>query len=150
MADSEFAQAMASLADAMADAKDDWWIIGSGAVALHGADPGPMSDIDVLLSIRDLEALYEGLPLSDTRDSRKGQFLSQRFGVWSEPPMPVEFMAGFSQKIDGLWREVKLNTRERIRMGDRNLFVPEKSELISLLLQFGRPKDLMRAATLSE
>ena len=141
---------MASLADAMAIAQDDWWIIGSAAVSLHGANPGPMSDIDVLLSIRDLDALYERLPLYDTRDSRKGQFLSERFGVWRELAMPVEFMAGFKQEIDGFWTEVTLSTRQQIQIAGRNLFVPERAELISLLQQFGRPKDLRRAAALSE
>jgi len=134
----------------MTIAQDDWWIIGSAAVAMHGADPGPMSDIDVLLSIRDLDALYERLPLEDTRDSRKGQFLSERFGVWRELAMPVEFMAGFKQEIDGFWTEVTLSTRQQIQIADRNLFVPERAELISLLQQFGRPKDLRRAAALSE
>lgn len=134
----------------MACAKDDWWIIGSAAVVLHGADPGPMSDIDVLLSIKDLDALFDRLPLTDTRDSRKGQFLSKRFGAWSELPMQVEFMAGFSQRIDGHWHKIQLNTRKQIQIAGCNLFVPERAELISLLQQFGRPKDLRRAAALSE
>jgi len=42
-----------AIGNVMAGADDPWWIIASAAVALHGADPGHVADVDVLLSIRD-------------------------------------------------------------------------------------------------
>ena len=142
------------LSRALARASDPWWIIGSVAVALHlyqensGGDPGEIADVDVILSRHDLDALYQRLPLKDEREGGKAQFLSERFGRWDEPPLGVEFMAGFTMLEDGEWRPVVPQTRQAIALGGHTLFVPEREEMIALLHRFGRDKDLTRAATL--
>jgi len=146
--DERFASAIARLAGALADVRDDWWIIGSAAVALHGGDPGGIADIDVIVSERDLEALYARLPLIDTRDESKGIFRSQRFGLWSDPDLAVEFMAGFEALLEGNWQAVLPRTRQSKNCDGAEVFVPERGELIAILEQFGRPKDLRRAAAL--
>lgn len=38
---------LSAIGSVMAEAHDPWWIIASAAVALHGADPGHVSDVDV-------------------------------------------------------------------------------------------------------
>ncbi|WP_206520228.1 hypothetical protein [Altererythrobacter sp. BO-6] len=148
MADPALASALASIAGAMANAQDRWWIIGSAAVALHGGDPGKIADIDVMVSLRDLDALYQRLPLTDTPDDGKAIFRSQRFGLWPAPAMPVEFMAGLEVLKDGQWLAVSPQTRESVPCGGVDVFVPARAELIAILELFGRSKDLARAATL--
>ena len=143
------AASLAQLAQVMRDTRDDWWVIGSAAVALHGGDPGEIADIDVIVSRRDLDVLYERLSLADTPDAGKAMFRSQRFGLWSEPALPVEFMAGLQVLRGGQWLSVQVQSRARVHCGDVHVFVPERAELVAILELFGRDKDLRRAATLS-
>jgi hypothetical protein len=48
----ELGETLARVADALAEARQPWWIIGSAAVALHGADV-TVGDVDVLLGEAD-------------------------------------------------------------------------------------------------
>ncbi|QUL38311.1 hypothetical protein [Erythrobacter sp. JK5] len=129
-------------------ADDPWWVIGSAAVALHGGSPGAIGDIDVIVSRRDLDWLYEELPLTATPDETKDVFLSERFGRWSEPALDVEFMTGLKVRVGGEWSAVEPRSRKAIRIGKAQVFVPERAELIAMLQRFGREKDVRRAATL--
>ena len=137
------------LARTMKAAQDPWWIIGSAAVALHGGDPGAIADIDVIVSRRDLDALYERLPLTATPDNSKDFFLSERFGRWTQPALEIEFMASLSVQVEGVWHKVEPRTREVIEVGGQALPVPSRAELAAILTLFGREKDLRRAATLA-
>ncbi len=129
-------------------ADDPWWVIGSAAVALHGGDPGTIADIDVIVSRRDLDWLYEKLPLTNDPDTTKDFFRSERFGRWSETDLDVEFMTGLEVRVDGDWHRVEPQTRQAIQIGKAHVFVPERKELIAMLQMFGREKGLRRAATL--
>jgi len=42
---------------------DPWWIIASGAVALHGADTGQVADVDVLLSVTDATRILPAIDI---------------------------------------------------------------------------------------
>ena len=132
----------------LATARDPWWVIGSAAVALHGGDPGTIADIDVIVSRRDIDALYERLPLTATPDTSKDFFRSQRFGRWSEPALDVEFMAGLQVRSEGAWHDVVPRTRQAFDLGGATVYAPERKELIAMLCLFARKKDLRRAATL--
>ncbi len=146
----EFLQlSLRKVAVELATAHDPWWIIGSAAVALHGGDPGTVADIDVMTSRRDLDALYERLPLTDTPDSSKDFFRSERFGRWSEPELDVEFMTGLEVRADKVWQRVEPQTRQAVQIGKGQVFVPERDELVAILQLFGRDKDLQRAASLA-
>ncbi|MEM6908317.1 MAG: hypothetical protein AAF494_06520 [Pseudomonadota bacterium] len=138
-----------NLAEVLAGAQDPWWIIGSTAVALYGGSAGTIADIDVMTSRRDLAALYERLPLTDTPERGKDMFTSDLFGRWSEPALDVEFMAGLKLRVRGEWQLIELETRVPVRLRGETVFVPDKAELIAILTRFGRPKDLARAATLA-
>lgn len=132
----------------MARAEDDWWIIGSAAVALHGRDPGGIADIDVMLSVADADALLEPRAILPELKPPHPQFHSQWFARWDGTPVATEFMAGF-QHFDGkAWQPVTFDTRERVELDGKALFVPSKDELRALFLRFGRGKDLQRAAAL--
>ena len=129
----------------MVGARDPWWIIGSAAVALHGADPGSIDDIDVVLSVSDATRVLPSLGVALTPGGSDGQFRSALYNRWTEPKHPAEFMAGFELFEEGAWVPVVFSSREEIGSG---LFVPSRDELHALLLRFGRPKDLRRAASL--
>ncbi|MBW0144776.1 hypothetical protein [Sphingomicrobium clamense] len=132
----------------MEGARQDWWIIGSTAVALHGRDPGGIADIDVMLSVEDAERLLEPRAILPENKPPHPQFHSAWFARWDGTPVPVEFMAGFSMYEDGDWQRVTLETRQEIDLNGHRLFVPSVDELRSLFLRFGRGKDLQRAASL--
>jgi hypothetical protein len=152
--DPDLVATLLALAQVMERASDDWWIIGSAAVALHlcdkdlGGDPGQIGDVDVIVSRRDLDALYAALPLTNTPETGKPMFVSERFGRWSEPPLDVEFMAGLKLRVGDDWQAVQPQTRKAIMLGEHALHVPERGELIAILHSFGREKDRRRAATL--
>ncbi|MBD2841350.1 hypothetical protein [Erythrobacter rubeus] len=140
--------ALRDVAGAMAQAEQHWWIIGSAAVALHGADPGTIADVDVLLAKSDLTKLARELQLSGAPDARKARFRSSGFGIWTQPALPVEFMADLELRRGGDWISISLQTRQEMTLCQQRLFVPEKHELIAILRRFGREKDLARAAAL--
>ncbi|MEM7666216.1 MAG: hypothetical protein AAF250_10215 [Pseudomonadota bacterium] len=136
------------MAEKLREGNDPWWIIGSAAVALHGGDPGVIADIDVITSRRDLDALFKRLPLTDTPETGKAIFRSERFGRWSEPDLDVEFMAGLKVRVKDIWLPVEPQTRQAFDIGGATVFASEREELIAMLHLFGREKDLRRAATL--
>ncbi|MEM9501434.1 MAG: hypothetical protein AAF941_06260 [Pseudomonadota bacterium] len=137
------------MATTLRESQNPWWIIGSTAVALHGGNPGIIADIDVITSRRDLDALYERLPLTDTPEAGKPMFRSERFGRWSGPDLDVEFMAGLKVRVNGVWHPVEPQTQQAFEIGGgTTVFAPEREELISMLHLFGRDKDMQRLATL--
>jgi len=154
--DPDLSVTLQALAKVMKQASDDWWIIGSAAVALHlfdqglGGDPGTVADVDVITSRRDLDTLYGALPLTDTPEDGKPMFLLERFGRWSEPVFSVEFMTGLKLRVGNEWRLVQPRTRTAIALGKITLYVPERQELVAILYDFGREKDLRRAASIAE
>jgi hypothetical protein len=137
------------VAKAMAPARHDWWIVASAACRLHGIDPGPVRDVDVLLDERDLAAVLVPLGLSPAPGTSDGLFRSRCFVSWAEAPLTVEFFAGFELCDGGRWNEVRLQTREWHDLAGVELPVPERQELADLLRRFGRTKDLARAELLS-
>ena len=132
----------------MAGAEDDWWIIGSVAVLLHGSDPGGIADVDVLLSEADAERLLEPRGIQPEMSTPHPLFHSRWFARWDGTPVPVEYMAGFSLAEAGQWVEVRPQSRVEIAFGAAKLFVTDRNELRALLTRFGRGKDLQRAAAL--
>ena len=145
----ELEETLAALSDVMASANEDWWLIGSAAVALHGADPGGIADVDVLLSEADAGVILARLGLMAVAGSPHHQFASAIFGTWRGAVLPVELMAGLRQYIDGTWHPVQPLTRiEKSGEGWR-VFVPDREDLAAILRSFGRPKDLARLAALT-
>lgn len=132
----------------MVPARQDWWIIASAAVALHGADPGAIGDVDVLIDPRDAGSVLTGLGLGAGPGMAGAMFRSDLFACWDAAPLPVELFAGFHLLEDGAWNPIHPLTRQAVQLGEAVLFVPERPELKAMLLRFGRPKDLARAALL--
>lgn len=137
------------VAELAADASDDWWIIGSAAVALHGAQVPSVRDVDLLMSTRDADAFLKRVGGRERAGKPSMMFRSEVFGIWDGPPLPVEVMGGFRLATAGGWRPVLPETREHKAVGGKVLFVPCVAELKAMLLSFGRPKDVERARLLS-
>ncbi len=103
----------------------------------------------MIVSRRDLTALYAKLPLLNEPDMTKSMFVSDLFGLWPDPPLSIEFMAGLKVMVAGRWYPVQPKTRQLIAFGEHQLYTPEKGEMIRILCQFGREKDKRHAATLA-
>ena len=141
--------ALAMLTDVVEEeTSEPWWIIGSAAVALHGAVVADIRDVDLMMGLADARRLLAQLGLQPEPDSHHPQFHSEVFGIWREPPLPVEIFADFRLADSEGWRPVVLQTRQAVSVAGRTLYVPSKSELRKLLLSFGRPKDLERVRQL--
>ena len=79
----------------MRPARHPWWIIGSGAVVLHGAEAGDVHDIDVLIDHEDAAAVLaaDGVDSRDALDSgakatQSGVLASAKGGIWHFRPAP--------------------------------------------------------------
>ena len=144
------AAALADVAQLMRPARHPWWIIGSGAVVLHGAEAGDVHDIDVLIDRADGPAVLAAAGVTPLAMPPDPLFRSDIFAMWQGADVPVEIMAGFAIAGPQGWSPVRPATREAIVVRNATLFVPARSELIALLRHMGRPKDLRRAAALEE
>jgi len=144
------AETLSMLAQAVQDAEDDWWLIGSAAVVLHGGQVPLLKDVDLMMSARDAEAVLRRVGGKRGGAEPSERFQSDIFGVWSEPPVPIEIFGGFRLATGGAWREVSFATREPVAVGSAHVFVPSAAELVRLLHSFGRAKDLERAARLAQ
>ncbi|HET7708500.1 MAG TPA: hypothetical protein VFK50_03075 [Sphingomicrobium sp.] len=141
-------QALTMTADAITFARDPWWVIGSAAVALYGADVSDISDIDLLMSEADAAKLMQALGEPFRHKEPNSLFRSTIIGCWTEPPLTVEIMGGFEVATDEGWERVWPRTRQPAEVRGRTLFIPSAAELKAMLVKFGRPKDLARARLL--
>ncbi|MCI1142925.1 hypothetical protein MOP88_12530 [Sphingomonas sp. WKB10] len=90
------AAALADVAQLMRPARHPWWIIGSGAVVLHGAEAGDVHDIDVLIDPADAPAVLAAAGVAPLTMPPDPLFRSDIFAVWQGADVPVEIMAGFA------------------------------------------------------
>ena len=141
-------QTLLTTAALMRDAQDDWWIIASAAMALHGAAPIEVADVDLLTSERDGHALLGALDLPFVPPVATDRFRSALFARWDGAPVPIEIMAGFHVRSGDGWRPIVPTTRIAMPVGEATLFVPSIDELIAHCRLYGRPKDARRAAIL--
>ena len=140
--------ALGDVAEALASARDPWWIIGSAAVALHGEDPGTVNDIDVIISPRDFDRLEAARILKPVKHRTRDHFNSEKFGRSRVGEYEVEYFADLRVLADGEWHLVEFDEAEIVDCQGVELRVPARAELIDLLQLFGREKDLRRAACL--
>ena len=142
-------ETLSAVAAAMAGARHSWWIIGSAAAVLHGAEPITVADVDVLLSVEDAEHIFPAIGLEVLSGSDHPNFKSAAFGTWQKPPIPVDFMAGFHVRDGDRWLPVQPATRQRVDIDGTIVYVPERDELRRIIESFGRPKDFQRARLLA-
>ena len=138
----------AAVAAAMAHMCTRWWIITSAAVALHGADPGPVGDVDVLMDAMDARSFCADRGIAIRPGVADDRFRSALFAVLDAHPLPVEIMAGLALMTHDGWRPIRPVTRHAVAVPGGMVYVPDRAEFAALLRAFGRPKDLRRAAAL--
>jgi hypothetical protein len=142
-------ETLGSVAAIMAKARDPWWIIASAAAALHGASPITVADVDVLLSVEDINRILPQIGIEPYRGPSNPLFQSAVLAKWPAPPVPVDLMAGFEHRVGDSWHPVWPTTRQAITIGTATVYVPERDELRRIIAGFGRPKDLERAGLLA-
>lgn len=137
------------MARVMESARDHWWIIASAAVALHGAGPLTVADVDVLMSTGDARRILPTIGLEPRPGPEDSKFQSAVLGTWRTQPLPVDFLAGFQVRTGDHWEPVAPVTRQPVDIGGGIVFVPERDELRRIIESFGRPKDFERARLLA-
>ncbi|KRE23874.1 hypothetical protein ASE66_00965 [Bosea sp. Root483D1] len=142
-------ETLGSVAAITENAREPWWIIASAAAALHGASPISVADVDVLLSLEDINRILPALGIEPHRGPPNPLFRSTVLAKWPEPPVPVDLMAGFEHRVGDSWRAVQPATRQAITIGATTVYVPERDELRRIIKSFGRPKDFERARLLA-
>jgi len=121
--------------------RDEWWIIGSAAAALSGAEIAEIRDVDLLLSESDARALRARWPAAlPTPSAPSDQFRSAVFIRCETGPLAIEAFGGFEMRVRGLWRPVQPLTR----VARGAVFTPSLAEQIVLLEAMGREKDSIR------
>jgi hypothetical protein len=138
------APALAAVGEAMAPAQEPWWLVGSAAMALHGAEID-VADIDILMGQSDMLRLFEARMVAARPSNR---FRSRLFARWREGAYPVEAMAGFHVRTGGQWRPFAPAAREGVRFRDGWLYTPGVEGLAAMCVLFGREKDRTRRAEL--
>jgi hypothetical protein len=141
---------LSMVANAARHNRDDWWIIAGAAAALHGVTDIIVGDVDVLMSVRDAEAVMNACCVPPIWASGNKLFRSDVFGQWHDPPMTVEIMAGFDYMDLRGWRRIAPVKREKIPLDGFDVFVPDCAELTAMFRAFGRPKDLERVRLLQQ
>ncbi|MDZ7629591.1 MAG: hypothetical protein U5J99_14415 [Parvularculaceae bacterium] len=139
------AATLADIASAAENFDDEWWVIGSAAAALSGADIASVGDVDVLLSENDarrLLGLWSAAPRS--HGAPDAQFRSAVFARFEKTPLAIEAFGGFEMRVRGRWRAVLPLTRE----GRGGVFTPSLAEQIAILEAMDREKDRARIAAL--
>lgn len=152
MPEAEIPQSLAAgvvgVARLLANCERPWWIIGSSAVALHGAAAGPIADIDVVIAPEDFTSLESAGAIQSIDDRTRDHFNSDHFGRAEIAGMTVELFAGLKVKSHGQWHLVAFDRADTIEIGGKAVTIPTRADLVALLELFARPKDLARADAL--
>ena len=127
---------------------DDWWLIGSAALALNGVELASVGDVDLLTTPAAARRLAQRWGCQLNAPGASGLFRSNVYFQRTASPLPVDVMAGFQVNSGGAWRPVWPKTRVAIHALGGTYYTPSRAELLDLLLLFDRPKDRERAALL--
>ncbi len=127
---------------------EDWWLIGSAAMALMGVDLAAIDDVDILTTPAGAQALAARWGVEPRAPSPSERFDSEVFLLRSDTPLAVEVMAGFRVKTAGGWTPVLPKSRVALAGPCGAWFAPSRDELLDMLALFGRAQDLERAALL--
>jgi hypothetical protein len=123
--------------------KDEWWIIGSAALALIGMDVD-VADVDILTSRDDAVAVAAG----ETTKADDAHRFRSVYRLIAGTPIPIEIMGGLEVCVDDVWRPVRPVTRIAVTLAEGVVFIPDGNDQLRLIRLFGRPKDLARAESL--
>lgn len=136
-------------ADLLNRARVRWMVIGGAAMVLHGLEPGPVSDIDIILPAADAGELADRFRWPNHADTRSARFRSEIRLRPDLGPVPVDLLGGFRIRGGDGWASVQPGETRRVRVGDQPVFLPTLPRLAHLFWLCGRDKDLRRAALIA-
>jgi hypothetical protein len=139
-------ETLAAVARMAARLQDDWWVIGSAAIALTGVDIEVLN-VDLLVSERDARQLLGGWASPGVATGGQDRFRAIH-GVHASTLIPIEIMGALEVKVEDQWARVTPNTREAVDLAGGRIFIPDTADQLALLLMFRRPQDLVRAEML--
>lgn len=113
-------------------------------MALHGAAPLDVGDVDLLVDRGDAPLLLGRLGRAVAPGAGSDRFHSEIFAAWNEPPLRVEILAGFRVRVGEAWQEVRPRTRQPVELPFGTVYLPDVAELIGFCRLFDRPKDRER------
>jgi hypothetical protein len=125
---------------------DEWWVIGSAAIALSGVNIEVL-DVDLLISERDARMLLDGWAAARVVSDGQDRFRSIQ-GVHGDTPIPIAVMGALEVKVEDRWAPVTPNTRVPVDLTVGRIYIPDTADQLALLLMFRRPQDLVRAEML--
>lgn len=144
--DPRFRNALVEVARAAPAGHDDWWIIGSAAIAASGIEAAEPEDVDILGSSTALLKFLEHWQVAPAVSNPSGQFRSHPYVRVRLPGcIPIETMGDLQVRTSGEWLPVSPATRVELKSAGHSIFVPTLDEQIAILRMFGRPKDLAKA-----
>jgi hypothetical protein len=126
--------------------QDDWWVIGSAAIALTGVAI-EVPHVDLLVSARDADTLLSGWAAPKTAADGRERFRSL-LGEHAGTPIPIDVMGRLEVLIDDQWLPASPTTRVHVDLPGGSVFIPDPADQLALLLMFRRPQDLVRAEML--
>jgi hypothetical protein len=139
-------QALIEIAKAAPVGDDDWWIIGSAAIAASGIEGVEPDDVDILGSTATLLNFLDCWQVASGAAHPGGQFRSYPYVRVRLPGcLPIETMGDLQVYASGRWLPVRPATRVELKIAGHSIFVPTLREQIDILRMFGRPKDLAKA-----
>src|SRR5688572_4543502 len=137
---------LAEVARIGATLQDDWWIIGSAAIALTGVNIEVL-DVDLLVSERDATMLLDRWAAPKTGTNGQDRFRAVS-GEHSGTPIPIQVMGRLEVNMDDQWVPVAPTTRVRIGLPGGAVYIPDPDDLLALLVMFRGPQDPVRAKML--
>ncbi|WP_084398692.1 hypothetical protein [Henriciella aquimarina] len=133
-----------ALGRALQTCRDDWALIGSAALTLHGIDAGDVGDLDILLSADDARSIAKDYGIAVQAPAEHSLFRSDVFFGLRLGQYDVDFMANFHVRKAGELHQVPVPETEPVQLGKITLKVATLDAMKALLTLFGRPKDLAR------
>jgi hypothetical protein len=132
------------------EGRNDWWLIGSGALAVMGLKV-EARDVDLLTTYEGGLVWLEAFRVQATPKSGDGLFRSKIFkSLEIEGGLDLEIMGGLEVNGPEGWQGLIPQTRRAIATPAGTVYVPEPDEMLDILMLFGRPKDMDRATLLRE
>jgi hypothetical protein len=132
---------------ALAQLQDDWFIIGSSAMALSGIAIASTQDIDLLLSTRDALFLQEAWRNKRIKDycPQQGDLFRSTFSRFGFGVLDIEVMGDLEVHRNGRWTPVRIRQYHTMPIDGLFVKVPTLEEQIRIFTLLGRDKDLQKA-----
>lgn len=127
--------------------QDDHYIIGASALLLSGIPLEDTQDIDLVTSLRDaktLKSVWNRQIKAGYKPGHADKFRSH-FTRYSFHDMDIEVMGALEVKAGKEWQLLKVHAADAYN-GNERLKIPTLPEQRRILVQFGRAKDMEKAA----